>query len=46
MDCWDLETLKKQQELAKKIVPKDNEAIKKKWDIKKADMISDVEAKF
>lgn len=38
--------MKKQQDLAKKVVPKDNEAIKLKWDKKKAEMISEVELNF
>ena len=38
--------MKKQAELAKKVVPKDTEAIKVKWEKKKSQMISEVELKF
>jgi len=38
--------LKKQAELAKKVLPKDTEAIKVKWEKKKSQMISEVELKF
>lgn len=41
-----LEQLKKQQELAKKIAPKENTAAKQKWETRKQELMKEVDTKF
>ncbi|CAD8107748.1 unnamed protein product [Paramecium sonneborni] len=41
-----LEAIKKQQDLMKKVVPKDNKAAQQKWEQRKAELIAEAEQQF
>ena len=41
-----LEQIKKQQEQAKKLIPKENTSAKQKWEAKKQELIGEVEQQF
>ena len=41
-----LETIKKQSEQQKKVVPKENAQAKQKWELRKAELVSEVEEQF